>query len=276
MKILFYSDLHFEFGKWPRKIDINEFDADVVVLAGDTGVGLQGLMWALMTIRKPVIYVMGNHEFYGQRTMEELWEKARAGTAGTHVHLLENESVLIDDPACPGSRVRFLGATLWTDFCIFGEDAQEEKMQYAAKNMNDYRQIRMAHKVPGYKRSHHSDARITPETTLSLHLESRNYLEQELALSPGSDESAWVKTVVVTHHAPSALSLEFQEPCLDADASYASHLDPLVAKTDLWVHGHTHVVTDYRVGSGRVVSNPRGYVGHAMVEGFNPRCIAEI
>ncbi|WP_436316973.1 hypothetical protein [Variovorax sp. LjRoot84] len=31
----------------------------------------------------------------------------------------------------------------------------------------------------------------------------------------------------------------------------------------LWVHGHTHQSFDYRVGSCRVLCNPRGYVDWA-------------
>jgi len=101
MKIHVLSDIHLEFGKWPDAIDINAIDADVTVLAGDIGVGLEGIQWAL-SIERPVIYVFGNHEFYGQRPMHDLWRKAREKVAGTHVHLLENDAALIDDPKNPG------------------------------------------------------------------------------------------------------------------------------------------------------------------------------
>ena len=30
----------------------------------------------------------------------------------------------------------------------------------------------------------------------------------------------------------------------------------------LWTHGHTHHPFDYRIGSTRIVCNPRGYGGH--------------
>jgi len=60
MKIHILSDVHLEFGKWPREIDVNAIDADVTILAGDIGVGLAGLDWALGFTR-PVIYVCGNH-----------------------------------------------------------------------------------------------------------------------------------------------------------------------------------------------------------------------
>ena len=72
MKIHILSDIHLEFGKWRRTQDVNAIDADVTILAGDIGVGLSGIDWAL-TFRRPVIYVLGNHEFYGQRPMETLF-----------------------------------------------------------------------------------------------------------------------------------------------------------------------------------------------------------
>lgn len=138
MKIHILSDLHLEFGG----LRLPEADADVTVLAGDIGVGLQGIEWALQAIpfHQPVIYVMGNHEFYGQRSMPELWKKAREKVAGTHVHLLENEAVEIGG-------VRFLGATLWTDFDLFGD---REGGMKSALDMNDYWNI-ITNSGAGYK-----------------------------------------------------------------------------------------------------------------------------
>lgn len=130
MKLHILSDIHLEFGKWPKNMDIHAIDADVTILAGDIGIGLQGLEWAL-SIDRPVIYVMGNHEFYGQRPMADLWRKAREKVEHTHVHLLENESVQIGN-------VRFLGCTLWTDFCIHGPERQHYMMNYAQQIMSDY------------------------------------------------------------------------------------------------------------------------------------------
>ena len=61
MKIHILNDLHIEFGAFEPP----PTDADVVVLAGDIGVGLEGLHWAQSCFSdKPVIYVPGNHEFY--------------------------------------------------------------------------------------------------------------------------------------------------------------------------------------------------------------------
>lgn len=274
MKIHILSDIHFEFGKWPKGVDINGIDADVTVLAGDIGVGLEGIQWAL-SIDRPVIYVFGNHEFYGQRPMHDLWRKAREKVANTHVHLLENDAVLLDDPKNVGEPVRFVGATLWTDFCILGADRQAECMQHAERGMSDYQKIYVSRRgpaipEPGFTTRHQGD-RLTPRKTLSLHNESRDYLARELERSPDR-----AKTVVVTHHAPMARSLLCKTAHSPGDAAYASALDDLVAKPDLWIHGHTHVAADYRIGAGRVVSNPRGYVGEYLVADFNPALVVDV
>lgn len=281
MKLHILSDLHFEFGKWPKSIDVNAIDADVTVLAGDIGVGLEGIQWAL-TIDRPVIYVMGNHEFYGQRPMNDLWRKAREKVDATHVHLLENESLILDDPHNPGERVRFLGATFWTDFAILGADEVEKSMESAGRTMTDYSTIYVSRRgkavvEEGMNVGHQGD-RLTPRKTLSWHHESRDFLEQELRRLPDDLDffDSWNKTVVVTHHAPSAKSLIYQQASGRLDAAYASDLEHLVAQAELWIHGHTHVPADYPVGSGRVVSNPRGYVGQGAVQDFDPCFVVEV
>ena len=77
MKIHVLSDLHLEFQGWiPPKTD-----ADIIVLAGDVHVGVRGIEWARRSFPLcPVVYVPGNHEFYGediQDLTEELFRQGR-------------------------------------------------------------------------------------------------------------------------------------------------------------------------------------------------------
>lgn len=281
MKLHILSDIHLEFGKWPKDVDVNTIDADVTVLAGDIGVGLEGIQWAL-TITRPVVYIMGNHEFYGQRPMNDLWRKARGKVEGTNVHLLENESILIEDPRHPGEHVRFICATLWSDFEILGKARQQECMDAAMHEMTDYQVVYVSRRgnsvaEPGFTTRHQGD-RLTPRKTLSLHQESRDFIKQELArMQPVKNGAkSWRKTIVVTHHAPSALSLTDQQAVAPLDAAFASTLDHLIGDADLWIHGHTHIRADYSVGTGRVVSNPRGYVGGEVVPEFEAGFVVEI
>lgn len=255
MKIHILSDLHLEFGG----LRLPEADADVTVLAGDIGVGLQGIEWALQAIpfHQPVIYVMGNHEFYGQRSMPELWKKAREKVAGTHVHLLENEAVEIGG-------VRFLGATLWTDFDLFGD---REGGMKSALDMNDYWNI-ITNSGAGY--TSNRATRLTPKDTLRMHQESVSWLSQELAKQDSRP------VVVVTHTAPHRGSLHPKYEHHGISPAFVSDLDGLVQRADLWIHGHTHDSFDYQAGKCRVVCNPRGYAGHELNLDFNPRLVVEV
>ena len=61
MRLHILGDLHLEFGT--AKVPVT--DADVVVLAGDIHLGREGRKWARGHFQdKPVVYVLGNHEFY--------------------------------------------------------------------------------------------------------------------------------------------------------------------------------------------------------------------
>lgn len=274
MKLHILSDLHFEFQKWPARIDVNEIDADVTILAGDIGIGLHGIQWAIDHFKRPVIYVMGNHEYYGQRPMTKTLEKAKQKCAGTNVRLLDDEWAVING-------VRFLGTTLWTDFALFGIEQREAMMAHAETTMTDYAVIYGLRKgrviEPGISSRRQGD-RITPRTTLLLHEEGRQFLEEQLAIAKDVDGNAWKSTVVVSHHAPCARSILNRTAQSPDDAAYASNLEPLIQHANLWVHGHTHVVSDYLVGATRVVANPRGYTdsGPTAVEGFDPRRVIEI
>jgi len=61
MKVHILNDLHIEFEDFTPP----GTDADVVVLAGDIGVGTGALPWIERCFpTRPVIYVPGNHELY--------------------------------------------------------------------------------------------------------------------------------------------------------------------------------------------------------------------
>ncbi len=257
MKIHLLSDIHLEFGK----LKLPEIEADVTVLAGDIGVGLQGIEWALQAFDRPTIYVMGNHEFYGQRVMMELWEAARGKVKGTHVHLLENEVVEIDG-------VRFLGCTLWTDFALFGGGHRVLAM-IDALALSDFSNILTAHSA-GYSR--HKAKLFTPQASLNLHKDSRAWLDKELGKPfPG-------KTVVVTHHAPHRGSLAPRWAHDPISPCFVSNLPGLAERADLWIHGHTHDGLDYQVEKCRVVCNPRGYVNQVRPENpaFDPGMVVDL
>ncbi|MCX4026143.1 metallophosphoesterase [Spartinivicinus marinus] len=66
MKVQILSDLHVEF----KYYQYESCDADVVVLAGDIHTKEHGVDWAAKNITdKPVIYILGNHEFTAMHTL---------------------------------------------------------------------------------------------------------------------------------------------------------------------------------------------------------------
>jgi Icc-related predicted phosphoesterase len=239
MKLWLLSDLHLEYADLHPPLTIPE--ADVCILAGDLcRAPANGVHWLAEKIAHtmPCVYVAGNHEYYGGGIHEGLEDGRAAAVQFENVHFLENDSVVIRG-------VRFLGATLWTDYRVEGHP--EVAMLNARQRMNDYRKI-ATRRNPWQ--------RFVPETAYRMHVESRSFIETAL-------RSDSVQTVVVTHHLPHPKSVPARFAGDLLNAAYASDLSALIeeGKPALWVHGHTHDSCDYVAGSTRIVCNPYGYDG---------------
>ena len=233
MRLHILSDLHQEFGER----DVPSVDCDAVVLAGDVGTKMHGLEWIQRRFPEiPVLYICGNHEFYGEK-LPSLTEKLRAATEGTNIHFLENPSVTIGD-------THFFGATLWTDLALL--DDWRSGATEAKAVMNDYKRIR--HSGYGYRR-------LSPWDTRAVHLASVRALREFLTTHDPK------RSVVITHHAPSVLSLPEHRRTEAISCAYASHLDALILEFQprLWVHGHIHHSNEYQIGETRILANPRAY-----------------
>jgi Icc-related predicted phosphoesterase len=249
VQVLVLSDLHLEFGVPFVPDTAASAAADIIVLAGDIDKGTAGIAWARQAFPgKPVVYVAGNHEFYG-RQWESLIDKLREAGRTYDVHVLEDESVTIKG-------VRFLGCTLWTDFDYHGRDIRSSAMREAEKRLNDYRLIKAKPLPEVYWRA--KPHRLTSHHTLQRHRQSRAWLESEL----GKGDP--VSTVVVTHNYvhPKSTAPEYRQDLLTA-AFGSVWPEEVLARANLWIHGHIHTSGDYLVGgkaaNARVVCNPRGY-----------------
>jgi hypothetical protein len=82
--------------------------------------------------------------------------------------------------------------------------------------------------------------------------------------------------LVVTHTAPSIKSIAALYKDDLVTAAFASKLEQLASGVKLWVHGHTHVGSDYRLSDCRVVNNPRGYISNGEGAGFNPLLVCDV
>ena len=248
MKIHILSDIHNEFGTFRPPVN----DAEVVVLAGDIDVKGRSIDWIeRMFPGKVVLFVLGNHEFYGEAIPRAI-EKAKEKAKGSSIHVLENDSFRLDD-------TEFFGCTFWTDFMLLGQKAIASFE--AEQKMNDYRYIRMS---PTFRR-------LKAVDTAAIHSRSRAWLLKAV------EESNCGKKVIITHHAPSALSLPAKTPPDVVDSALASNEEELMTTlgADLWVHGHIHDVCDYKIGRTRIVNNPKGYP-QEPAPGFNPDCVIDI
>jgi predicted phosphodiesterase len=257
MKLWILSDLHLEFdGPLHKGRPQVCPDADVCVVAGDVlngcGNSIRWLDYHVGPVM-PVVLVAGNHEFYGDSVLEGLeWARVHAAEC-PRVHFLNDETVEIGG-------VRFLGATLWTDFALDG-DARWGAANFEGR-LNDSRMIAWR-KLP----AHEGFGALRAK---QLHLQSRRFLREQLAA--GFDGP----TVVVTHHAPHPRSVHPRWKGSSLNPAFASDLGELMElyRPNLWVHGHVHDSFDYKVRDTRVVCNPRGYGSENLA--FDPMKVVEV
>lgn len=255
MKLALYSDLHIEHielvGKKPAHLAAP--NAEAIILAGDINRSIAGLLWAKNEWPdRPVLFVPGNHEFYGLdlfNTLERMHEVAEEIGA----HLLTNHVVEIED-------VRFIGTPLWTDFSLYG--TPQISAELAESYINDFRVIR------------DGEAALTTTTMTRLHHEAKAFLRAEL-------EKPWNgKTVVITHWLPHPDCIQ---PCFrgnELSPYFCCNCSDLLDEfsIDLWAFGHSHGSCDVRHDKGcRLISNQRGYpMENPVRTGFQPNLLIDV
>jgi Calcineurin-like phosphoesterase len=238
-----------------------EPQADVLVLAGDIHAGAQGVSWADRHFALPVVLVCGNHEPYGHELFRLIANnRQRAGSTNGHVWFLERATWTYRSES--GERARFIGATLWTDFQLYG--TPQASMAIALQRLEDFSVIKIER---GYKlRS------FRPSDSARVCEASVAFLRTELSKPFGGI------TVVVTHHAPSRRSIAtaFENDTLNP--AFVSDFEELITTyaPALWIHGHVHDSFDYTIGRTRVVCNPRGYFPDQLNARFDPFLVVEV
>jgi predicted phosphodiesterase len=240
MKLQILSDLHADVCAI-KPISIGD-DVDAVIVAGDV---CEGTVKAFAYLRRivpmpiPILMVAGNHEFYHSFVPREL-TLARAEASNFNIHFLENNTLTLQG-------VRFIGATLWTDYRIFGDANIGASMSACAAGMNDHRLI-------GWQKQ--PWLRFRPQEAALLHHRSRAFIDETLA-TPFEDGP----TVVISHHAVHWNSVL---PKYRTDPVTAAFVSDMTASIEayrpaIWVHGHVHNSSDYRVDQTRIICNPHAY-----------------
>jgi predicted phosphodiesterase len=251
MKIRYMSDLHNEFYRYEEQhgrsmhdkypIQPMEDDAETtLILAGDIDVSkfVKYSLEAYSRQFKHVIYVAGNHDYWREnleRHIPKLKEMLEYFDVD-NVHILDKSSITLDG-------VTFVGGTLWTDF---GKQNPLAMMD-APRIMADYRKIRVG---PQYKK-------LRPIHLLSEHIACKQAIREVAEQNPE-------KLVVVTHHAPSYMSMDpMYSHSTISNMFYYSELTELLEYDSIthWIHGHTHCAQDYELYGCRVMCNPLGYIG---------------
>jgi hypothetical protein len=258
VKLQILSDLHLEsetFDPQPAP------GAELLVLAGDidsTWAGLQRFAgWPV-----PVLMVAGNHEFDG-RDLVAAWGPLREACAAIGIRLLQRDEVVVTDAA--GRRVRFLGATRWSDFDLFGDKGRPK-----AERAAGYYLKKMGSTLDGRP--------LDPAALRAEGQACRDWLAQALMRASVQPADA---TVVITHFAPSLRSADPRYGRQPGTASFCNADDDLIPRADLWIHGHLHCRHDYLVDrpgrhATRVVCQARGLAKKGEPTGFDPWRLFEV
>ena len=251
MKIQIASDLHLDYNErtWPRRQSFRAVpERDVLVLAGDIGRAMMARTFVVDQLKiSPVIYVPGNHEYYGQRTeradVDGRWAELAEEHAG--LHYLVGETAEIEG-------IRFWGAPWYSD--LWGA-RDRRTLHHVETTMNDFRWPR------------HRPWR------LGNHLVAHELQTAQLEAVAGQVD------VVVTHWPPTRDAIP---PRLERDPLnpyYCNSRADLVRQVGalLWISGHVHESYDYQVGPTRCVSNPAGYPDEVQESPlFRPDRVVEI
>lgn len=260
MRLDLVSDLHLEFDVKNLILTPN---ADTLVMAGDimgvdslsTEKSLPFSIWLtqMAGLYKNVVWVFGNHEHYGSIITESKKELQLFLDAHklNNIHLLENETIEIEDAI-------IFGATMWTSI----DNQHPVKMFSIEKAMNDYSYIKR-HRVSSSGALKREKLRTID--TVNIHKESLKHFREFAKLKTDK------KKIVVSHHAPSFMSIcgEFVGHYLNdayAEDLYSEYFNSGVV---LSVHGHIHDPVDYMLGKTLVRSNPRGYYGRSAPSGYD-------
>lgn len=252
MKILVLADLHLDeildrdsLIRLGEAIELVGQDADAMIIAGDL-TELAASQWpsairwlgSHYPVSKTVI-LPGNHDYYGGN-LSTLDGELDAICRDAGCAFGQCRSLILGD-------VRVLMTTLWTDMRLFsaeGEPAVENSLWHARQMMPDYET------ACGYGGIviGESARSLQPEDTVSVHEKQKAWLLAEL-------ERPWAgKTVVVTHHAPSAAVMGSMTPLTPC---FASDLDAEIERfrPDVWLFGHTHRPAELRMPGGTLLRN---------------------
>lgn len=228
--VTYVSDLHLEFFKdIPESYKPWKPKKDILCLCGDIGNPLKNTYKEYIKycslIFNYVFVIAGNHEYYTNKTIEEINLIIESVCSQyKNVYFLNNKIHYIDE-----YNTCILGSTLWT------------------QPPSNY--------VFGY-----NDFKCIPEMSFNklkyLHKQSLTFIEQALATIP----SEW-KVIVLTHHMPTLDLIATKYINDPLNGLFATNLNYIFDKYKInyWICGHSHTSNDIIIKNTRVLLNPIGY-----------------
>ena len=239
MKIQYISDIHCEFhpDEGVGFVERLPIAGDVLVIAGDLCTHRQSVkvLSALAKKFPQIVYVAGNHEYYGSDRGTVGNDRAKLMARHPNLHWLSNSSVEIDG-------VRFHGTTLW-----FKNDPMN--WQYA-RGMNDFSQIQ------GFRKW------VYEANKAALKFLENEVKQNDVVVTHHTPTNMSVPERFRNH------PLNRFYVCDCSQILFNN-------KPQLWFHGHTHDSCDYEVLKCRVLCNPHGYMNYETSQNFNPAITVE-
>lgn len=266
MKINLVSDIHTEFGYQSLP------GGDVLILAGDVceartlqhefhktkvlpyipgKLNTYDFFYHECAKYKQVFYVMGNHEHY-HGNFHKTYDLLKS--------IMPKNFTILEKEMFEYEGIVFLGGTLWTDM-----NKGDPLSVMAVRNMmNEYRCVQ------NFYADKNEYCKLRPEHTMNEFHKTRDYFQMMLEMTRDKP------VVVITHMSPSFQSVH--EKYLSegvTNSGYASDLSNFILDNEnikVWVHGHMHDPSDYKIGNTRILANPRGYTpwedGNGFIPGF--------
>lgn len=244
----YLSDLHLESQEFPWRLPKGE----VLIIAGDLchaaclGPARQDLYAARQRDRvlrfadeavgnfAHVLLIAGNHDHY-DGVFSETVASLRSALPGFTV---------LDDSGVEIAGVNFFGTTLWSNF----EGGNPESLERARRGCGEFFFVKV-HEGEKIRKFQPADAADAHDRAVAA---MKRFLQASDAKS----------AVVISHHAPSLKGLNPVHSGNGLDGAYASDLDALIERlpnVPVWVHGHTHIKKQYRIGSTLMLANCRGF-----------------
>lgn len=206
---------------------------DMLILAGDICEykyidNYKNYFETLSKAFKKVFIVEGNHEFYESDI-----------SYSPHDKYPENFVLLNDETYEVNDELVIYGGTLWSNI----------------SNLSSLDQYNISTMISDFRIISDGDKNYSIEKMSALY---NNFIE---GLFESQLEHSNKKMIVISHFAPSMQSVTPRYKGSALNPYFCNELDELIENSNIsaWIHGHVHSSHDYKIGSTRILCNPRGY-----------------